>query len=250
MKLWDTLYWIDNKLLANKIDVVKPKPEELKEAMELLNELVNVWFSKAKEQFVTAVKLGMLMPFSFAIKQKYEKEKGFLPWLFIYGVRDSGKTTTGEIVLNMFNVNDLNHKKGKGTIDTEAKLGNALSIDTFPQLINEGSQLFVKPSMNEMIKQAVEGFIARQRYENKNVLKEFPALASLIITANDKIPVNDEALTQKRLVMVRYPLEARADAEKVKDFKEKMSQRLPKLKALGDFIIYYIMNNQDILYNE
>jgi len=79
VKLWDTLYWIDNKLLANKIDVVKPKPEELKEAMELLNELVNVWFSKAKEQFVTAVKLGMLMPFSFAIKQKYEKEKGFLP---------------------------------------------------------------------------------------------------------------------------------------------------------------------------
>jgi Cdc6-like AAA superfamily ATPase len=66
--------------------------------------LVNVWFSSVREQFMTALKLGLLMPFSFAIKQKFKGEKGFLPWLYIYGQRDTGKTTTAEIILYIFNI--------------------------------------------------------------------------------------------------------------------------------------------------
>jgi len=131
-------YWIDGKLIASKVEVNKPNPQELKEALELLNELVNVWFANVKEQFVTALKLGLLMPFSFAIKQKFKGEKGFLPWLYLYGQRDTGKTTTAEILLYIYNIMNRQHELGVGEVNTEAKLGAVVSSDTFPHVINEG----------------------------------------------------------------------------------------------------------------
>jgi len=239
-------YWLDGKLIANKVEVVKPSPQELKEALELLNELVNVWFSSVREQFMTALKLGLLMPFSFAIKQKYKSEKGFLPWLYIYGQRDTGKTTTAEIILYIFNIMNRQHELGVGEVNTEAKLGAVLASDTFPHIINEGASLFDKPNLNEIIKQAVEGLIARQRFESKSIIKEYPAFAPLIITANE-FRITDEALSQKRLVVLRYPITARVSKEKIAEFREKVTNRLPKLGALGQFVEWYLLQHPEEL---
>jgi hypothetical protein len=239
-------YWIDGKLIANKVEVSQPDPQELKEALELLNELVNVWFANVKEQFVTALKLGLLMPFSFAIKQKFKGEKGFLPWLYLYGQRDTGKTTTAEILLYIYNIMNRQHEVGVGEVNTEAKLGAVLSSDTFPHVINEGASLFDKPNLNEIIKQAVEGLIARQRFESKSIIKEYPAFAPLVITANE-LRVTDEALTQKRLVIIRYPITAKISKEKIAEFREKVANRLPMLKALGQFVEWYLTEHPDEL---
>ena len=235
-------YWVDGKLIASKVEVNKPDPQELKEALELLNELVNVWFVNIKEQFVTAIKLGLLMPFSFAIKQKFKGEKGFLPWLYLYGQRDTSKTTTAEILLYIFNIMNRQHELGVGEVNTEAKLGAVLSSDTFPHVINEGASLFDKPNLNEVAKQAVEGLIARQRFESKSIIKEYPAFAPLIITANE-FRITDEALSQKRLVVMRYPITAKVSKERIAEFREKVSNRLPKLKALGQFVEWYLLEH-------
>ncbi|ACP54414.1 bifunctional DNA primase/polymerase [Saccharolobus islandicus] len=239
-------YWHDNKILANKIEVRKHTSDEVREALELLNELINTWFARAKEQFVTAVKLGLLLPFSFAVKQKFKNEKGFLPWLYLYGKKNTGKTTTAEIILYIYNIMNRQHELGVGEVNTEAKLGSVLASDTFPHVINEGASLFDKPGLNEVIKQAIEGVIARQRFENKTIIKEYPAFASLIITTNE-MRITDDALTQKRLVLIRYPIEAQADQVKIKEFREKVVPRLPKLKALGDFVVSYLLEHPDEL---
>jgi len=235
-------YWVDGKLVANKVDVNKPDSKEVKEALELLNELVNVWFANTKEQFVTALKLGLLMPFSFAIKQKFKGEKGFLPWLYIFGQRDTGKTTTAEVLLYIYNIMNRQHELGVGEVNTEARLGAVLSSDTFPHVINEGASLFDKPNLNEIVKQAVEGLIARQRFESKSIIKEYPAFAPLIITANE-FRITDEALSQKRLVVMRYPITAKVSKERIAEFREKVSSRLPKLKALGQFVEWYLLEH-------
>jgi len=239
-------YWMDGKLIANKVEVSKPDPHESKEALELLNELVAVWFANAKEQFVTALKLSLLMPFSFAIKQKFKGEKGFLPWLYVYGQRDTGKTTTAEILLYIHNIMNRQHELGVGEVNTEAKLGAVLSSDTFPHIVNEGASLFDKPNLNEIIKQAVEGLIARQRFESKSIIKEYPAFAPLIITANE-FRITDEALSQKRLVVLRYPISAKVSKERIAEFREKVSNRLPKLKALGQFVAWYLLEHPEEL---
>jgi DNA-binding transcriptional ArsR family regulator len=239
-------YWVDGKLIANKVDVNKPDSKELKEALELLNELANVWFINVKEQFVTVLKLGLLMPFSFAIKQKFRGEKGFLPWLYIFGQRDTGKTTTAEILLYIFNIMNRQHELGVGEVNTEAKLGAVLSSDTFPHIINEGASLFDKPNLNEIVKQAVEGLIARQRFESKSIIKEYPAFAPLIITANE-FRITDEALAQKRLVVLRYPITAKVTKERIAEFHEKVANRLPKLRALGQFVVWYLVEHPEEL---
>ena len=239
-------YWVDGKLVANKVEVNKPDSQELKEALGLLNELANVWFAVTKEQFVTALKLGLLMPFSFAIKQKFKGERGFLPWLYLYGQRDTGKTTTANILLYIHNIMNRQHELGVGEVNTEAKLGAMLSSDTFPHIVNEGASLFDRPNLNEIIKQAVEGLIARQRFESKSIIKEYPAFSPLIITAND-LRLTDEALTQKRLVVMRYPITAKVSKERIAEFREKVSNRLPKLKVIGQFVEWYLLEHPEEL---
>ena len=239
-------YWDKGKLIANKVEVKEPNAQELKEALVLLNELVNVWFVNVKEQLVTALKLGLLMPFSFAIKQKFKGEKGFLPWLYIFGQRDTGKTTTAEVLLYIYNIMNRQHEVGVGEVNTEAKLGAVLSADTFPHIVNEGASLFDKPNLNEIIKQAVEGLIARQRFESKSIIKEYPAFASLIITANE-FRITDEALAQKRLVVLRYPITAKVTKERIAEFRGKVANRLPKLKALGEFVEWYLLQHPEEL---
>jgi hypothetical protein len=242
-------YWVDNKLVAMKVDVKQPSPEDVREALELLNELTTKWFAKVQAQFVTALKLGLLMPFTFAVKQKFRGEKGFLPWLYLYGARDTGKTTTAEVLLHVFGVMNRQHELGLGEVNTEAKLGAVLASDTFPHVINEGSTLFDKPGLVEIIKQAVEGLIARQRFETKTILKEYPAFAPLIITANE-FRITDEALTQKRLVVLRYPIDAKLNPERITEFRTKVAPRLPKLRALGQFVEWYLTEHpQELTYN-
>jgi len=242
-------YWLDGKLVAVKVDVRKPSQEEMREALELLNELTTKWFAKVQAQFVSALKLGLLMPFSFAIKQKFRGEKGFLPWLYLYGARDTGKTTTAEVLLYIYSNMNRQHELGLGEVNTEAKLGAVLASDTFPHVVNEGSTLFDKPGLVEIIKQAVEGLIARQRFETKTILKEYPAFAPLIITANE-FRITDEALTQKRLVVLRYPIDAKLNPERIAEFRTKVAPRLPKLRALGQFVEWYLTEHpQELTYN-
>jgi hypothetical protein len=239
-------YWDKGKLVASKVEVRKPSQEELREALELLNELVTVWFAKVRDQFVTALKLGLVMPFSFAIKQKFSAQKGFIPWLYIYGDRDTGKSTTGYVILNVFGVEDNDHVVGHGAVDTEAKLGAKLASDTFPKVVNEGEALFDKPDLVEIVKHSIEGLIARQRFETKSTIREYPALSSLIITANH-LRITDPALTQKRLIVLRYPISARQSPERISEFKTKVSPRLPKLRALGQFVANYLIEHPEEL---
>ena len=239
-------YWVNGRLIANKVDVRKPHPQELREALELLNELTTNWFSKVQPQFITAIKLGILMPFSFAIKQKFRNEKGFIPWLYLYGETNTGKSTTGDIILRIFGVSDNDHIYLHGHVNTEAKLGAKLALDTFPKVVNEAMSLFDIQSLVEIIKGSVEGLVARQRFESKSIIREYPALSALILTAQH-MRITDPALTQKRLVILRYPISARQPNERIEEFMQKVSGRLPKLGALGQFIASYLIEHPEEL---
>jgi len=98
----------------------------------------------------------------------------------------------------------------------------------------------------EIIKHSVEGLIARQRFETKSTIREYPALSSLIITANH-LRITDPALTQKRLIVLRYPISAQQSPERITEFKTKVSPRLPKLEALGQFVANYLIEHPEEL---
>ena len=67
-----------------------------------------------------------------------QKNKSWIPWLFLYGWSNAGKTTLGNISNCIWNnFNNPNYAIPFTAIDTKAKLGEAISQSTLPLVINE-----------------------------------------------------------------------------------------------------------------
>jgi transposase-like protein len=228
-------YLVDGKLIAVGLGVREPGPEELKEALLLLNELADNWFKHIQERFVKEIRKGVVAPFVFAYKQKGK----WVKWPYHYGAPKTGKTTLGEIVLAIWGLDSRNVKTG-ASIDTPARLGYVLSQSTFPVLINEPGGALVKEEIVEMIKASVESTLARGKFARGSYI-EIPALAMLIFASNKYLP-KDEALI-RRLDISRYTYGERIPEERAREFEEKVKPRLVKLKAVGDYVANYFLRN-------
>jgi hypothetical protein len=222
-------YLLDGKLVAVGFNVEKPSKEELREALLLLNELAEKWFARVIERFSFIIKWGVISPFIYAYKQREKPVR----WLFPTGKSGTGKTTMGEIVLEIWGVNDTKHKKIGSNVDTEARIGYILSTGTFPVMINEPGAIFSKPELVEIIKGAQEGVVARGKYI-RGVYTDIPALAPVIFTSNKFLPRDEAAL--RRLYILRFTQGEKVSEEAKREFNEKVKGRLGKLRALGNYI--------------
>jgi len=222
-------YLLDGKLAAVGFNVEKPSKEELREALLLLNELAEVWFAHVIEKFSFIIKWGVISPFIYAYKQREKPVR----WLFLTGKSGTGKTTMGEIVLEIWGVNDTKHKKIGSNADTEARIGYILSIGTFPVVINEPGAIFSKPELVEIIKGAQEAVVARGKYV-RGVYTDIPALAPVMFTSNKFLPRDEAAL--RRLYILKFTQGEKVSEEAKREFNEKVKGRLGKLRALGNYI--------------
>ena len=226
-------FFINGKLIANKLDNIgEPKIEELKEALLLLNELAENWFSHIKPKFATVIKWAIVSPFIYALKQKGK----WIPWLYLYGSSFTGKTTLGIIALKIWNLPPALHMKGGSSVDTEYRLGQILSSTTFPFLINEPEPLLAKDSLKSIIKTAPESTIARSKYY-KGRYVDIPAMAPVIFTSNKVLPHEDAIL--RRFIIITFTYSERIPLERAREFENKMGgaglPRLNKLSAIGNF---------------
>jgi hypothetical protein len=229
---------VDGKLIATNIDVKKPDREDVKQALEILNELGEKWFSHAQDRFSRIFRWGVISPFIYAYKQMGK----WVKWKYLYGASKTGKTTLGEIaVIYLWGLDETKHKKPGSSIDTVARLGHVLSQSTFPTLINEPGGVFIKEELVDMIKSAIESINARGKYYKGNYI-EIPSLSPLLFTSNRVLPKDDALL--RKFDVERFTYGEKIDLEKEKIFENEMRPRLKKLKALGDFIAWYILNNE------
>jgi len=231
-------YLVDGKVVAVGYQAEKPGQEELRKALELLNELADNWFHHVKERFSLVVKWGLMAPFSFIYKQKGK----WVQWLYLYGSSYTGKTTLGEIILAIWGLGAESKKTG-ASIDTPARLGHVLSRSTFPVLINEpGAAL--REDIVEIIKNAVESEIVRGRFE-RGSYTEIPALAALMFTSNKILPRDDALL--RRFIVLRFTYGERILQEKAREFDAKVRPQLIKLNAVGRYVAAVITANPSIL---
>ena len=235
-------YLVDGKLLAVKFQIGEVTKEELREALELLNELAEKWYNHIIEKFVTVIKWGIVAPFSFIYKQK-----GVLfPWLYLYGPSHTGKTTLGELVLSIWNLG-TEYIKGGSNIDTVARLGHVLSLGTFPVLINEPGAAILREDIVDTMKSATELTIARGRY-TKGVYTEILSLAPIVLTSNKVLPQDDALL--RRFIVVNFTFGERIDLARAKEFKKKVKPRLSKLKVIGYYVAKRVTENPELLDND
>jgi hypothetical protein len=130
-----------------------------------------------------------------------------MPYLFLYGHSRSGKNTLGSISLAIWkkykksNRKEGNYEIGFGKINSEARLGHVLGMDTYPRLINEVGALTEPKNLNliEMIKNAVENQDVRGIMVNYRNYTSIPALSPLIITSNRSPPPDDSGLMRRIL---------------------------------------------------
>jgi polyhydroxyalkanoate synthesis regulator phasin/ribosomal protein L37AE/L43A len=244
------VYLVDGKLETNT-KVGEVKKEELNEALEILDELATKWFGKVTPKFAEVVKWGILSPFFFALKQRGV----WIPWLFLYGPSQVGKTTIGEVVLYIWGLPvdvksidirgatadmPLQFEIGGASIDTIPKFGERISKTTFPTLVNEVVMLFNKEDMIDTLKNSIDKQLARSKIKEGSY-EDYPALSPMIFTSNKYIP-RDDALIYRFRILIFTPSEAPSPAEK-DEFNTKVKHRLKKLSALGDFVMNYVIQH-------
>jgi hypothetical protein len=230
-------YIVDGKLQAVSVEVKEPGPEELKEALLLLNELASKWFNHMLDKFATVIKWGAIAPFIYAYKQRGR----WVKWLYLYGSSKTGKTTLSEIAtIYLWGLEPTKHHKTGANIDTPARLGYFLSQSTFPVIIREPKGALDKDEIVEIIKASVEGLTARGKF-HRGAYTDIPALAPLVFTSNKYIPRDDALL--RRLKVLQFTYGERVPEERVKEFESKVKPELKKLKAIGDYIASYFLKN-------
>ena len=237
-------YLIRGELKSVLWDGGDANPQALREALELLRELREVWYAHLGARFTTVVKWGLVAPFGYAMKQK--KGGGVhIPWLLVYGESLTGKTTLGYIIRHMWGLPPL--AKTGSSMDTVARLGAVLSETTFPVVVNEVADPLNKEDILEMVKAGVEGTVARARVEG-GIYRKIPSLAPLFMTCN-YLPyrVADDPGAFRRLLVIRFSYYDRLQEEKIRQFEAEVKPRLEKLAGLGAFAYKLLRENVELL---
>jgi len=244
-------YWIDNKLIAVGVNVEKPSVEEVREALQLLEELRN-WYDPVK--LSTLIKWGVVAPFSYARKQ-IGRELA-IPDMALEGARDTGKSTLGAIagyflwgreIRKITKEASADIEYYGGSVSTEYRYGEAVSKTTFPILINECNEIFNDRMIN-IIKGKVESTIVRSRYE-RGRMKNYLALSSVIYTLNPspRVDWGKYELVPKTILRMEFTSAEVKSNEQKRQFNKEMLPKLPKLGAIGRYVASYMLENPELI---
>jgi len=229
-------YTEEGRLYAHNIDITMPKPEELRRALETLNELHDA-YNHIEDAFLKVVKWGLAAPFAFAYKLRHEGK--FIPGLYIWGVTHTAKTTLAKIAVALYakDPEGATFFTTGSSVDTEARLGYRLEQSTLPLIVDEAAEMFGKTMPNEgiieMLKNSLTTIHARARYENGQY-RTIPSLRTLVFTSNSR-PPEDDAL-RRRMITIYISYKYRIPPEEKAKFDSTLLPRLTELNAIGRFI--------------
>jgi len=240
-------YDFDNdKIIAIKYDIEDISSEQLKNSLILLEKFAN-WFENQKIKLAHVFKWGLISPFIFAIKQKGR----WVNWQFLFGSSGSGKTTIGDLILYLWGEPDNNTNNiGGSSFNTEYRIGNRLSLSTFPIVVNEPQGAFVKPPVVEMLKSAIERTTSRGKNE-RGRYKNIPSFAPVILTSNHAL-IDDDAMA-RRLDMHLFSHSERKTEEDKEAFAREFRMDnihecvLHGLKPIAQFVVAEILEDPSLL---
>ena len=237
-------YLVDNKIRLYHRNYPKPTKEELKQCCEILDLIQTRYYYKRKDIFPTILKWTIIAPFDFVMKQK---NKSWIPWLFLYGWSKTGKTTLGYISNCVWNnFNNPNHAIPFTAVDTKAKLGEAVSQSTYPLVINEVAPLSDDRyrDLLEMMKTAIEGMTSRKKFVNRTTYTDILSLCTAILTGNSPPPTDPAC--RRRLISINFTQEdENSDESQVKEFEKLFNERIKhELPITGNYAANYILENQ------
>ena len=117
-------------------------------------------------------------------------------------------------------------------------------------IVNEPSPEIEKGEPREIIKRGAESKHCREKYENGSHIK-IPAYCNVIFTSNSFMPTYDAFV--RRSQYLEFTKKDRLSDDDVDRFKKTFQHNnwnntdFLKLRAIGDFIVWYISENMDVL---
>ena len=226
-------------------EINKPDKESVKEGLKIWSKLKDVYPGDT-EKLSHVLRYGLLCPFSYILKTEHK----WLELLYLYGPSRTSKTTLAEIALCPFTSIDEEVSIGGGSFDTPYRIGKVLSRQGVGVIINEPSPRIEEGEPREIIKRAVESKISREK-EDKGEHVKIPAYSNMIITANSFLPTHDAFV--RRTQYLEFTKEDRLSEGDIKKFSETFHHSnwnntdFLKLRAVGDYVIWFISENLDIL---
>lgn len=223
----------------------KPSQESVKDGLNIWAELKKV-YPGDETKLSHILRYGLLCPFSYILKTEHE----WVRLLYLYGPSRTSKTTLAEIALCPFTSIDEEVSIGGGSFDTPYRIGKVLSRQGVGVIINEPSPRIEEGEPREIIKRAVESKISREK-EDKGEHIKIPAYSNMIITANSFLPTHDAFV--RRTQYLEFTRDDRLSDEDIKNFNETFHHSnwnhtdFLKLRAVGDYVIWFVSENLNIL---
>ena len=226
-------------------EINKPDKESVKEGLKIWSKLKDVYPGDT-DKLSHVLRYGLLCPFSYILKTEHK----WLELLYLYGPSRTSKTTLAEIALCPFTSIDEEVSIGGGSFDTPYRIGKVLSRQGVGVIINEPSPRIEEGEPREIIKRAVESKISREK-EDKGEHIKIPAYSNMIITANSFLPTHDAFV--RRTQYLEFTRDDRLSDEDIKNFNETFHHSnwnhtdFLKLRAVGDYVIWFVSENLNIL---
>lgn len=254
-------YWVDGRIqgydITQNLDLDPEHNEEHRnEVLQCIDVIIGLYQrNKNKAVYSTVLKWSTVAPFSYVKKCIDTTDSNWLPYLQLYGWARTGKNTMGKIALavcrKLTKKDAQEHIIGFGNVNTDARLGRAMGLSTYPKLVNEvGALTSEKYSpIVELIKHAAESLTVRGGFKGNSRYGNESAFCPLILTSNS-LPPTDPAY-RVRVVPLRFDkIHETTDQEKEEFNKWAYEDgNIYKLGTLGDFATKYIMTNPNILKN-
>lgn len=222
---WDSK---EEKLIKVNLELPEYNQSFLKKGLKTLADLQK-YTSVDKTKLATAIKWGLVAPFSYAKKQY---GSSWIPWLYLHGKAKSGKTTIGLIILYLWSKPDQMNNIGGSGFDTVARVGEKLGISTLPLLVNEPEGALTKPAVMGLIKSAIESTTARGKFE-RGKYRNLPSFAPCVMTANMYLPQEDAIL--RRFQSLSFSHSEKRDDKEAKDFESRFGLNNPNSSPLLNF---------------
>lgn len=228
-----------------RVDIKLPSVDSLNQAVGIWEDLHRV-YPGDESKLAHILRWGLLSPFSYILKTQYQ----WLPMLFLYGASGTSKTTLAEISLCPYTRITDSISIGGASFNTEYRIGEKLSKQGIGTIINEPSSSITNDVLIDLLKRCVESPISREK-DVSGVHTRIPCYSNMCFTSNSFIPTNDAFV--RRSDYLEFTKNERLSNDDIGLFNKTFSHqnwnntRFTGLRPIGDFMVYYVKNNLDVL---
>ena len=243
---------VDKKIIASNIEIKSDIiPTSLEDALKFIDEELVPYYENRLDLLSTVIAWFLVAPAIYMLKTN----NYFLKFLHFYGFPNATKSNSDKIGLAIDgHQDDPDFLLNLSRIDTIARLGDVVSHTTFPKLVDEADLNGIEKAwLVNALKSVIESKVARSKYmtNRSSGASAIPALSPLAFTSNPPPPFYDSGY-MRRIIDRNFPISEshKEDDPVAMKFKEFLRTNLGRLRHLGEFRNWFIMNNQELFLDE